>query len=84
MTGIEVLPLPRVIAALLASVLYMATYLSFVRLLRYPRCWYPPSLRASLTTGVLAALTVALVSLSLDGFDRAALAVSVGFIVVLF
>ncbi len=51
-TGIEALPLPPVIAA----VLYAATYLSFVRLLRYPRNWYPPSLRASLTTGVLAAL----------------------------
>ena len=83
-TGIEALPLPRVIAALIASALYVATYLSFVRLLRYPRNWYPPSLRASLTTGVLAALTVGLVSLSPDGLDRAALAVSVGFIVVLF
>ncbi|MDP6352856.1 MAG: LicD family protein [Alphaproteobacteria bacterium] len=84
MTDIEALPLPRVFAALIASALYMATYLSFVRLLRYPRNWYPPSLRASLTTGVLAALTVALVSLSPNGLDRAALAVSVGFIVVLF
>jgi hypothetical protein len=83
-TDIEALPLPRVFAALIASALYMATYLSFVRLLRYPRNWYPPSLRASLTTGVLAALTVALVSLSPNGLDRAALAVSVGFIVVLF
>jgi len=83
-TGIEALPLPWVIAALIASMLYVATYLSFVRLLRYPRNWYPPSLRASLTTGVLAALTVVLVSLSPDGLDRAALAVSVGFIVVLF
>ena len=83
-TGIEALPLPRVIAALIASALYVATYLSFVRLLKFPRNWYPPSLRASLTTGVLAALTVALVSLSPDGLDRAALAVSVGFIIVLF
>ncbi len=84
MTGIEALPLPRVFAALIALALYMATYLSFVRLLRYPRNWYPPSLQASLTTGALAALTVALVSLSPDGLDRPALAISVGFIVVLF
>ena len=83
-TGIEALTLPRVIAALIASALFVATYLSFVRLLRFPRNWYPPSLRASLTTAVLAALTVALVSLSPDGLDRAALAVSAGFIVVLF
>ena len=84
MTGIEALPLPRVIAALLASALYIATYLSFVRLLRYPRCWYLPSLPASLITGLLAALTVTMVSLSPDGLDRPALAVSVGFFVVLF
>ena len=84
MTGIEALPLPRVIAALIALALYMATYLSFVHLLRYPRNWYPPSLPASLATGVLAVLTVALVSLSPDGLDRPALAVSAGFIVVLF
>ncbi len=84
MTGIEALPPPRVIAALLASALYVATYLSFVRLLRYPRNWIPPSLPASLATGVLAALTVALVSLSPDGLDRPALAVSAGFIVALF
>ncbi len=84
MSGIEALPLPRVFSALIASALYMATYLSFVRLLRYPRNWYPPSLNASLATGMLAVLTVALVSLSPDGLDRPALAVSVGFIVVLF
>jgi hypothetical protein len=83
-TDIEALPLPRVFAMLIASALYMAAYLSFVRLLRYPRCWYPPSLRASLATGVLAVLTVALVSLSPDGLDGRALAVSAGFIVVLF
>ena len=84
MIGIEASPTTQVIAMPITAVLYVATYLSFVRLLRYPRNWYPPSLRASLTTGVLAALTVALVSLSPDGLDRAALAVSVGFIVVLF
>lgn len=84
MTGIDVLPLPRAITALIASVLYIMTYLSFVRLLRYPRCWYPPSLPASLITGVLAVLTVMLASLSPDGLDRAALVVSFGFIVVLF
>ncbi len=83
MTGIEALPPPRVIAALLASALYVATYLSFVHLLRYPRNWIPPSLPGSLATGVLAALTVALVSLSPDGLDRPALAVSAGFIVAL-
>ena len=88
MTGIEASPTTQVIAALIAaliaSALYVATYLSFVRLLRYPRNWYPPSLAASLATGVLAALTVALVALSPDRLDRPALAISVGFIVVVF
>ena len=80
MTGVEASPIALVIAALIASALYVATYLSFVRLLRYPRNWYPPSPPAALATGVLAALTVALVALSPDRLDRPALAVSVGFI----
>ncbi len=82
-TGIEALPLPWVFAALIASALYMATYLSFVRLLRYPRNWQPVSLPASLATGVLAAFTVALVALSPEGLDSTALAISVGFVAVL-
>jgi hypothetical protein len=83
-TGIDITPTTQVIAALIAAALYVATYLSFVRLLRYPRNWIPPSLPASLATGGLAGLTVTLVSLSPDGLDRPALAVSVGFVVVMF
>ena len=87
MTGIEASPTIQVIAALTASALYLATYLSFVRLLRYPRNWYMPGLPACLATGGLAALTVALVSLSpnsIYGIDMPALAISVGFIAILF
>ena len=84
MTGIEASPTIQVIAGPIAAILYVATYLSFVRLLRYPRNWHPPSLPAVLATGVLAALTVALVSLSPNGLDRPALAVSVGFVGVAF
>jgi hypothetical protein len=83
-TGIEVSTTAQVIAALIAAALYAATYLSFVHLLRYPRNWHPPSLPASLATGVLAALTVAQVSLSPDGFDLPALVISAGFVVVMF
>ncbi|MHA1530271.1 MAG: LicD family protein [Alphaproteobacteria bacterium] len=82
MTGLEALPDTRMLAALIAAALYVATYQSFVRLLRYPRNWHPPSLPASLATGGLAALTVALVSLSPDGLDRPALAISTGFFAV--
>ena len=61
MMDIEELLTAQVIAALIVSALYVATYLSFVRLLRYFRNWYTPGLLESLTTGVLASLTVALV-----------------------
>ena len=84
MIGFEALPLPRMLAALLASALYLAAYLSFLRLLRYLRSWYPPSLPVCLTTASLVVLIVALISLSPDGVDHLALAVSVGFIIVLF
>ncbi len=83
MTGIEASPTTQVIAALIASALYAATYLSFVRLLRYPRNWYPPPLSSSLATGLLAALTVAQVSLSTHGLDLTALVVSASFIAVM-
>ncbi len=84
MTGIEASSTTQAMAALMASILYAATYLSFVRLLRYPRNWHPPSAAACLATAALAALTVAWVAASGDGLDRPALAVSAGFIAVLF
>jgi hypothetical protein len=84
MTGIEASPMPQVIAALAAAALYVASYLSFVRLLRYPRNWCPPSLPGSLATAVLVTLTVTLVALSPDRLDHPALAISVGFVVVVF
>ena len=84
MTSIEVISTNQVIVALIASALYLATYLSFIRLLRYPRNWQPLSLPESLVTGALATLTVAAVALSPDGIDRPALAIMAGFIVVMF
>ena len=80
MTGIESSPTAQVIAAPIVAALYAATYLSFVRLLRHPRNWSPPGLPEPLATGFLAALTVALVSLSPAGFDAPALAISAGFL----
>jgi len=72
------------IDALIAAALYGATYLSFVRLLRYPRNWYSPSLPVCSVTVVLAALTVAQISISPDGFDSVAMIISIGFVVTLF
>ena len=84
MIGIEASPTAQLMGALITSALYVATYLSFVRLLRFPRNWCPPSVPASLATGLLTALTLTLVSLSPDGIDRPALVLSAGFVVVLF
>ncbi len=84
MIGIDVLPTNQLIAALIASCLYLATYLSFVRLLRYPRNWNPPTLSSSLLTGGLAVITVAQISFSSQRFDLPVLVLSVGFIAGLF
>jgi len=69
---------------LIAAALYLATYLSFVRLLRHPRNWHFPTLASSLMTGGLAILTVAYISFSAQGFDLPALMLSAGFIAGLF
>ena len=87
MTGVEASAAVQIAAVLIAAVLYAATYLSFVRLLRFPRNWLPPSPREVVTTGVLAVLTVAWVSLSPNAPDPVSLpglAISTGFIVALF
>ena len=60
----------------IAAALYVVTYLSFVRLLKYPRNWHSPSLAMSLTTAGLAAVTVTYVSVSTDGYDPVALPLS--------
>ncbi len=83
MIDIEATPVNQLIAALVAPALYVATYLSFVHLLKYPRNWHLPSLSASLVTAALAILTVSQVSLAPEGVDLAALAVLAGFLVVL-
>ena len=72
------------IGFVIAVALYVVTYLSFVRLLRYPRNWCSPSLPLSLTTAGLVTITVSYVSVSSDGLDPVALAVSAGLIAVLF
>ncbi len=69
---------------LVAMLLFAATYLSFVRLLRYPRNWLPPALSESLATTALAAATVAHVARSPDGIDAVASTVVALFIIVYF
>lgn len=72
------------IVALIASGFYLATYLSFVHLLRYPRNWHPVSRRECAATAAMAVLTAILVSLSHNGIDLPALAIMVGLFTVLF
>ncbi|NOX40842.1 MAG: LicD family protein [Alphaproteobacteria bacterium] len=84
MTGTDASIFVGIITAAVACVLYVATYRSFVYLLRYPRNWISPSLPESLATGALAITVVAFVSLSADGLDILSLAVSSVFITALF
>ena len=72
------------IAPVIAAALYVATYLSFVHLLRHPRNWYHPTVSATLATTGFVTVMVAYVSFSASGFDLPILAVSVGFIAGLF
>jgi len=73
-----------ILAAIVAGGLYFATYLSFVRLLRYWRNWYPPTGSEAFLTAALAIATVAFVSLSPQGLDVLALGLAGGFIALLF
>ena len=84
MTGLWAISTDPVVSALIAAALYAASYLSFLRLLSYPRNWVLPTLPASLVTAGLVVLTVAQVSASSEGLDLAALVASAGFIAVLF
>ena len=61
----------------------MATYLSLVHLLRYPRQWQRLPIPALLTTAGLATVLVAFISFSTDGLDIAKLAASASFLTVL-
>jgi hypothetical protein len=81
---IEGLTTNTISAVLIASLMYAATYLSFVRLMRYPRNWHPPSLLGCIVTGSLAALLVAFVTVSPNELDWTALAVSSCFIGMIF
>ncbi len=84
MTGLAAIAASPAISALIAAALYLATYLSFVRLLRHPRNWYFPTLPSSLVTVALAIVTVAQVSFSSHGLNLPALVISVSFIAGLF
>ena len=81
---VEVSYVDLTISSVIAVVLYTATYLSFVRLLRFPRNWFRPSLLLSLITAGLVIITVSYVFVSREGLDPVALAVSAGIIAVLF
>jgi hypothetical protein len=84
MIGIDISNIFLMLSVLINSALYAAAYLSFVRLLRYPRNWYVPSMSEYVGTLVLVALTVAQIAFSPDGFDSVAMVLSIGFVGILF
>jgi len=71
-------------SAVIAAILYLSTYVAFLRLLKYPRNWRPPNVSTLVTTGLLAVSTVTLVSVSPDGTDIGVMIFLTGFIIVLF
>lgn len=84
MIGTDVFANSQIIGVLITASLYFLTYLSFVRLLRYWRNWYPPTLSSALVTVVLALATVAHISFSPLGFSLLAFILAAGFIACLF
>ena len=60
----ESLLLSQPMSLLIGAGLYIATYLSFLNLLKYPRNWKIPSASSTLVTTTLATLTIAFVSIS--------------------
>ena len=80
----ETLTADSLLSFVVAMVFYTATYLSFVRLLKYPRNWWAPSWPHSFTTTSLLLITAGYVSISQDGFDPLAFVTSLGIIALLF
>ena len=72
------------VGAVIAAILYISTYLAFLRLLKYPRNWRLPSVSTVVTTGALAVATVAFVSVSPEDTDIELMIFLTGFIIVLF
>ena len=83
MNNFEALTNNPVLGGLIAATLYVATYLSFIRLLRFPRNWIQPSQKEVLTTGLLGITTIAWVSLSSIGPDLNYLLIATSFIVIM-
>ena len=74
--------------ALFSAVLYIATYVSFMNLLKYPRNWYHPSVSSIVVTGILSIATIFFVSASTNDFnykiDLGAALYLFGFMILLF
>jgi hypothetical protein len=62
MNTFDSLLLSQLISALTGVGFYLAAYLSFLNLLKYPRNWALPSASSTFVTGTLAVITVAFVS----------------------
>ena len=80
MNNFEHLASNQILGGLLAAAFYAVTYLSFIRLLRFPRNWLLPSQKEVLTTGFWGILTIAWVTLSSTGPDLLRLTIATTFI----
>jgi hypothetical protein len=69
---------------LIAAALYVAAYMSLLRLLIYPRNWCASAPSALVTTGGLVVVLVAFVSVSSQGVNVVLLCISATFVVMLF
>ena len=67
----------QLFSGLIAAVFYVASYLSFVQLLKYLCNWLPPNLLAWAFTSILMAFLITHLSLSTEGFDGTSLIISV-------
>jgi hypothetical protein len=84
MSGIEASAINQIVAGFIAAVLYGAAYLSLVRALRFPRNWLDTPPATIIVTVLLAVLAVAHVSISSVGLEPVSLALSAGFIGVMY
>ena len=84
MPGLEIPSADGSIGVTLGVVLYCATYLTFVRTLKFPRNWVHLSLATPLPTVGLAVVMLAHASWSSDGIDAAALWFLTVFVGILF
>ena len=81
---VEGSPESQMLNFIMAMVLYVSAYLTYVRLLRYPRNWRPPEFFHSILTAALTILAAGYASITQTGFEPFIFVASIGFIAAIF